>query len=524
MNPRTIRPDPWPPLPEEALRRRQLQQLAGYLRETVIPFSAYYREKFKRAGFDPAQLRTPDDLRRIPFTAKADFHSADAVKQFILTPDPKALARRPSTILKALLNGRAAVQAGFEREFRPLLMTSTTGRSADPVPFFYTAADIEVLRIAGATVMRVCGARREQRLMNLFPFAPHLAFWITHYAGKEFGVFVMDTGGGKTMGTEGNLRLLKKLRPDVLIGMPTFLYHLLTEAVAEGTELPNLCKLVLGGEKVPAGMRRKLRGLAEELGAGRPDVLCTYGFTEAKMAWAECPYPEGLESGGYHLRPELGIVEVVDPDTGEPRGPEEPGEIVFTPLAARGSVVIRYRTGDVTDGGITYAPCPHCKRRGPRLVGNIGRRSEVREMRLEKLKGTLVDFNALEHLLDDCEAVCTWQIELRKRYDDPLEVDELILHVQSARTVTDSSLSVYLDRLLAERLEIRANRVVFHSEAEMRELHGVGTQLKEARLVDRRPPAVPANGTQRNGRPRESGAGGMNGTPVAAATEGGRHD
>ena len=50
----------------------------------------------------------------------------------------------------------------------------------------------------------------------------------------HMGVFVLGTGGGKVMGTEGNLRLLRKIRPDVIIGMPTFLYHVLTEAVDTG--------------------------------------------------------------------------------------------------------------------------------------------------------------------------------------------------------------------------------------------------------------------------------------------------
>ena len=84
----------------------------------------------------------------------------------------------------------------------------------------------------------------------------------------------------------------------------------------------------------------------------------TYGFTEAKMAWPECPYPEGAESAGFHLYPDFGIIEIVDPKTGEPVGEGQPGEIVFTPLDARGTVVLRYRTGDLIDGGLVYEPCP----------------------------------------------------------------------------------------------------------------------------------------------------------------------
>ena len=87
------------------------------------------------------------------------------------------------------------------------MLTSTTGRSAEPVPFLYTARDIENLKLGGARVYELCDATREMRMLNLFPFAPHLAFWFAHYGGAEFGTFVLDTGGGKVMGTDGNLRL-----------------------------------------------------------------------------------------------------------------------------------------------------------------------------------------------------------------------------------------------------------------------------------------------------------------------------
>ena len=482
--------DPWQTLPEATIRQRQIDKLRRYLEQTVLPFSRFYQERW--AGFRPANLRTFADLAHFPFTSKADFSGGqEMIRRFVLVPDRKVLARRPSTIAKALLKGRAAVAEAFEREFRPLLMTSTTGRSAEPVPFLYTAHDIGVLKRAGARVMEVCGAEREMKMLNLFPFAPHLAFWITHYAGTEYGVFVLGTGGGKVMGTEGNMRLLHRIRPDVLIGMPTFLYHLLNGAVAEKIPMPQLRKIVLGGEKVPTGMRRKLRKLAADLGAEKVDILCTYGFTEAKMAWAECPHPPGSPSPGYHISPELGIVEIVDPEHGTPVGPGKPGEIVFTPLEARGSVVLRYRTGDVIDGGLTYEPCPYCGRTMPRLVGNISRKSEVREMRLEKVKGTLVDFNALEHVLDDCEWVGTWQLELRKRNDDPLEVDELILHVQLSGSHSEEQVREALCALFAARTEITPNRIEFHTEAEMRRLQGVGTELKELRLVDHRPKTVP---------------------------------
>lgn len=483
-------PNPWSSrLP--SLRNWQLARLRDYLSDTVLPFSAHYGRLFARERLTPERLRTVDDLRRIPFTTKSDFlpgsDGNDPVRDFVLVPDRAILSRRPATILRALLRGKAAVAQGFEREFRPLLLTSTTGRSAEPVPFIYTARDIENLKLAGARVYGLCGADREMRMLNLFPFAPHLAFWFAHYGGAEFGAFVLGTGGGKVLGTDGNLRLIRKIKPDVLIGMPTFLYHLLQGAVSEGLKLPNLRKIVLGGEKAATGTRRKLRALAAQLGAPKIDVLRTYGFTEAKLAWTECPFDENAGSAGYHVHPDLALIEIVDPKTGEPRGEGEPGEIVFTPLAARGSVVVRYRTGDCIDGGLFHEACPFCGAMVPRLVGEISRNSEIREMQLGKLKGTLVDFNRLEHVLDDAEHVGTWQLELRKQHDDPLEIDELVLHVTKSDEFSDVRLREILDSRFASEIEVHPNRIEFHTEEEMKTLQGTGTQLKELRIVDHRP-------------------------------------
>jgi len=491
MTPRHLK-TPWPTEPR-SLRNWQLARLRAYLAGTVAPFSTHYRRVFAEQKFDASALRTADDLRRIPFSTKASFVTGpDAVREFVLIPDRAVLSKRPATIARALFRGRAAVAEGFDREFRPLLLTSTTGRSAEPVPFLYTAHDIENLGIGGARVMSVCATNREMKMLNMFPFAPHLAFWLTHYAGKEFGVFVLDTGGGKSMGTDGNLRLIRKIKPDVLVGVPTFMYHVLQGAVAEGLKLPNLKKIVLGGEKASLGMRQKLRALAAQLGAEKVDVLRTYGFTEAKLAWVECPFAEDAGSSGYHIHPDLALIEIVDPKTGEPRGEGEPGEIVFTPLDARGSVVLRYRTGDCIDGGLVHEPCPYCGAIVPRLVGDISRNSEVREMCLDKLKGTLIDFNQLEHVLDNVPHVGTWQLELRKVHDDPLELDELILHVAKSDTCDETALRAELSRHFARETEIHPNRIEFHTAEEMRTKQGVGVQLKEQRVVDHRPKVTAA--------------------------------
>jgi phenylacetate-CoA ligase len=123
----------------------------------------------------------------------------------------------------------------------------------------------------------------------------------------------------------------------------------------------------------------------------------------------------------------------------------------------------------------------------PRLVGDISRSSEVKEMALDKLKGTLIDFNQLEHVLDNVPHVGTWQLEMRKVNDDPHELDELILHVAKSDTCDDAMLRQELSKHFARETEIHPNRIEFHTAEEMRDKQGVGTQLKEQRIVDRRP-------------------------------------
>jgi phenylacetate-CoA ligase len=480
----------WDHLPRQKVRALQAAKLRRYLRDVVVPFSAHYRELFHQHGLSADAFRSLEHLESIPFSSKLDLVNTpehpQRARDYVLIPEQDILARRASTIWKAALRGRARVRRDFEREFRPVFMTSTTGRSADPVAFLYSQHDLRNLAIAGRRIMEVAGAKPEYRMLNMFPYAPHLAFWLTHYASTEFGVFMVGSGGGKVMGTEGNLRLIDKIKPDVIIGMPTFLYHVLLHAVEEGLRCESIKRLVLGGEKAAEGMRRKLRNLCAKIGSPDIDVVATYGFTEAKMAWTECPFAVDDAPTGYHLYPDLGVVEIVDPKTGLAVPDGEPGEIVFTPLDARGSVVLRYRTGDLVEGGLTHEPCPACGRQLPRLLGKISRCSEVKAMQFDKIKGTLVDFNQLEHVLDDAPHIGSWQLEIRKHNDDPLELDELVLHVHKLSDVSADKLTREISSRFVERTEIRPNRVVFHDSNEMRDLLGVGTLLKEQKVIDRR--------------------------------------
>ena len=147
----------WQHLSKEAVLQLQADKLRRYLRDTVVPFSAYYREVFRRHGLRADSIRSVEDLEQIPFTSKIDLVNSPEHPQrsrdFVLIPDQEVLARRSSTIVQALLHGREYVKEQFEYEFRPYFLTSTSGRSADPVPLLYSIRDLELLGMAGRRVM-----------------------------------------------------------------------------------------------------------------------------------------------------------------------------------------------------------------------------------------------------------------------------------------------------------------------------------------------------------------------------------
>ncbi len=486
----------WDASPPEYWNNWQFQRLRDYLTNRVLPFSAHYGRLFREHDIQPQDIHNAEDWAEVPMTSKSDLTvPKEQQREFVLIPEEAKLRREWGVIKNAMLHGRAMAKEEIEKEFRPLLLTSTTGRSSDPVPFLFTKHDLDNLEITGRRLMECGRSQRDFRHVNAFPFAPHLAFWQTHHAGLGFGTFMVGTGGGKALGTEGNIAMIDKIQPDVLIGMPTFIYHLMRQAVEEGKRWPNLKRITLGGEKVADGLRARLVDLAGQLGSTDVQVISTYGFTEAKMAFPECPTVSGVGNSGFHLSPDLGIVELVDPRSGRLVPEGEPGELVFTPLDSRGTVVLRYRTGDIAEGGMTWRRCPHCGRTCPRLMGPISRVSEVRELHLDKVKGTLVNFNILEHLLDDQKGVAAWQIELRKRDNDPMEVDEMLLHVAPEPGMNASDLEQRMVRRFAEVTEIKPNEVLFHDLAEMRDRLGIGRLLKEAKMLDSRKLAGTPAGT-----------------------------
>jgi phenylacetate-coenzyme A ligase PaaK-like adenylate-forming protein len=384
------------------------------------------------------------------------------------------------------LRGKGYVHKRLEREYRPVFLTATTGTTNQPVSFLYSNYDIDNLRINGFRILEVFKAGRDDRAVNLFPYAPHLAFWQTVFAGLQHNNFQLSTGGGRVLGTQGNIEAISKVRPNMLIGVPSYIYHLVRSAKEAGKDFSFIQKVILGASAVPAGFKEKLAALLKRMGAGEVYVFGTYGFTEAKCAWGECPTEIGISSG-YHTYPDREIFEVIDPQTGEVKKEGEDGELVYTSIDARGSCVLRYRSGDLVKGGITYEPCPYCKRTVARIASEIYRVAHLKDVKFSKVKGTLVSLNTFGEILEGEKGIEEWQIELKKKDNDPYEVDELVVSISVTNGMEPQALKQALRSKIQSATEVTPNEIIILPRKEMLEKMEMETSNKVKRFIDRRP-------------------------------------
>jgi phenylacetate-coenzyme A ligase PaaK-like adenylate-forming protein len=479
-------------MPRAEQMRLQAETLSRFVSQELYPFSAYYRRVFDKAGVRPRDIQSIDDLRRLPFTTKQDLLAAQSTKEtkfdFVLVPTPSSIKEHwPFARKLALVLGRARARELLRASYTPHFLTFTTGRSADPVVFYYTPYDIDLLSEAGARMLDVAAIPDVgARILNMFPFAPHLAFWQTAFGGLRTGRLMLSSGGGKVMGSSGNIKMAERLMPTVLIGTPGFIYHMLREARERGSNLSAVKLIMLGAEKVTPGLKRKMAEQLEACGARDAVILGTYGFTEARMAFTECPTSYD-DSPGYHVSPDIGVFEVIDTKTLEPVKEGETGELVYTPIAGHGAVVCRYRTGDVAVGGITWEPCPWCKRTTPRISSELTRSSDQRALNLTKIKGTLVDLANIGALLSGMPEVEEWQVVLKKAHDDPHDLDEIVLRASLKNGTDSAAFDKRVRSQMIEAVEIAPNRVELHTTDEMNAFTGMESEMKEKRFVDLRP-------------------------------------
>ena len=452
-----------------------------------LPYSPFFRELFEKHNLKFTDIKTIADLQKIPFTSKIDLaptaEDPGKSRRFILQPDEALLKKYApkSKLIKILFQKLAGLdfKRKLEWEYKPVHLHFTTGRTALPTAVGYTTKDLDTIKETAQRLFQTLGIPNDAVVVNAFPYAPHLAFWLTYFATSSLQLTTLQSGGGKILGTPKIIDAIETLKAKVVTSIPGYFYHILREAVAQKRNWSGLEFVVFGGERVSEGLRGKVKELLKEVGAYETKILATYAMTEGKTAWSQCS-----EESGYHTYPDMEIFEVVDEKGNQvPEG--TPGELVYTSLNWRGTVMVRYKTGDMIQG-LTWQPCPHCGRNVPQISRDIQRKSDIKEFHLTKVKGELINLNSFYPVLSGIKDLDEWQLEIGKVNNDPYEVDEMILYLAPKPNVNFDELSRDVNRRILSETGITPI-IVQKKLQEVLQMIGMESELKEKRIVDKRP-------------------------------------
>ncbi|MBI2900582.1 MAG: AMP-binding protein [Planctomycetes bacterium] len=488
-----------------AQQAETFRRLRAYLRDVVEP----YHPAFRKAGIDAGSIRTPDDFARIPVTTKAEFRADPTA--YILQPvfpgrtplhettpiSRKLLARYAwnaatsarliDLFRKQSLRERASYRAC--REWLPIHFHVSSGSTGEPTPVAYTAWDLEriIPELAASTVVRTDPPqvydRWDHRLMNLFPGAPHLAFFQSVFTKLAISGSSFETFGGKVIPTDRQIEIFSRGRFNSIGAVPSYAAHWMRRAVdlVEAGKIRPFGEafegMILGAEALSDPMRRHLHELAKRLGAHpRFTILQTYGSTETKWAGTEC-----CEESGIHLNPRYYFWELLHPETKEPVAPGEPGVLVFTHVGWRGTVFVRYWTGDLVKGGMLHERCPRCGCTFVTIRGPIARADKD----FTKIRGTLVPLQELVTAIRDTAGVRNCQVVL----DRPQEFgrDRMVVRLLPERGADGAAVAEAVrsrvrsvNEVTPDEVRIETDEAAFESQLFAR------TGIKAEYVVDRR--------------------------------------
>ncbi|MDI3340469.1 MAG: phenylacetate--CoA ligase [Sphaerobacter sp.] len=335
-------------LPRAELRQLQAERLRGIVAYTYehVPF---YREAFDAAGVRPADIRSVDDLPRLPFTRKSDLREH---YPFGLLAVPR------------------------DRLVRIHASSGTTGK---PTVVAYTQRDIDLFAEVVARSLAAAGARPGMILHNAYGYGLFTGGLGLHFGGERLGMTVVPVSGGVT---ERQLTLILDFKPDMIAATPSYAQTLAGEFAKRGVD-PEAISLrygILGAEPWTETIREHVeRGL----GLTATNI---YGLSEVIGPGVSQECVE--ERAGSHIWEDHFLAEVVDPATGEPLPDGAVGELVFTTLTKEAMPLIRYRTGDLTY--ITHEPCG-CGRTHVRMGPIRGRTDDMLVVRGLNLYPTQIE-------------------------------------------------------------------------------------------------------------------------------------
>ncbi len=380
-------------LGREALRQIQLKKLQLML-GPVCSSNAFYRRKLADAGLrSPNDLKTIEDLQRLPFTTKREL-SAD-----------QAAAPPYGTNLT------------FPRG-KYTRIHQTSGTTGEPLRWLDTEDSWNWWARCWATVYRAAGVTDRDRIFFAFSFGPFIGFWSGYQGAQHIGALAVPGGG---MSSYQRAKAIIDHDISVLVCTPTYALHLQEVAEQEGIKLvDSSVNITIQAGEPGASVAGTKERIEAAWGARCYDHV---GATEVGAWGFECQAQAGV-----HVNEGEFICEVIDPVTGKPA---EEGELVMTNLGRLGMPIIRYRTGD--RARLAEKPC-ECGRTYLRLDGGvIGRIDDVVIVR-----GVNVFPSAIENIVRRFPEVGEFAVDVYRRAElDDMEVrievrDEKVEEVTAA--------------------------------------------------------------------------------------------
>lgn len=293
------------------------------LAHTLMRQNRFYSEKFGTLGFSESRPPTFTDLPRLPFTDKQEL----AEDQLAHPPYGTNLTHPLPAYVR---------------------LHQTSGTTGAPLRWLDTRASWNWILGCWERVFAAAGVKSPDRVFCAFSFGPFLGFWAGFEAAQRLGIMAL---AGGALNTEQRLEHLLEHRATVLLSTPTYGLHLAEVAGERGIDLASSSvRLAIQAGEPGASVPNVRRRLEEAWGAR---VVDHAGATEVGPWGFACGIADHM-----HVNEEEFVVELLDPASGEPVGPDvesAKGELVLTNLGRDGSPVIRYRTGDLVE--LQRSPC-----------------------------------------------------------------------------------------------------------------------------------------------------------------------
>ncbi len=316
-----------------ALRELQLERLKKLVRRMWknVP---YYRQKMQVVGVTPSDIKTLDDIRKLPFTTKDDLRLCFPYEAFAVP---------------------------LEKVIRIHASSGTTGK---PTVVGYTRNDMDAWTEVVSRFLVAGGLTSKDIVQIAFSYGLFTGGFGLHYGVERVGAAVIPVAAGRS---ERQITIMKDFGSTALVCTPSYAIYLGEVMRTMGVK-PGDLKLRLGffgGEFWSEHMRQEIQ---TNIGIFATD---NYGLSEiiGPGVSGDCVHQSGMHISEDHFYPEL-----IDPDTCQPADGKKGGELVFTTLTKEAIPLIRYRTRDICT--LMSEPCP-CGRTTVRMSKVSGRSDDM---------------------------------------------------------------------------------------------------------------------------------------------------